>query len=240
METNFQDTSKDLPVDKNSIKADRAKRMFDEITKTEPELLHLISEGASETDDLFLFTVIANAKDKNLKSNLLDIYVEDELEEKDYFGAVFGLAVAKASELSIPKYDEKFVHAQYQEALKSGEIRQAWGISLLMESDDVNKTIVSEMRKDWNVKENKAFEKIQDEATLAELFGHVTNNLKRFGEMFAVSIVEAKAMSMPWIYEVGEAGDKLIADVLDKMGYKFERPNNKVDILRKIESSARK
>jgi len=240
MEASFQESSKDLSVNKNSIKTDRAKRMFDAITKTEPELLHLVPEGASETDDLFLFAVIANAKDKNLKCNLLDIYIEDELEEKDYFGAVFGLAVAKASELNVPKYDEKFVHDQYQEALKSGEIRQAWGISLLMESDDVNKMIVPEMKKDWNLRENKAFEKIQDEATLAELFGHVTNNLKRFGEMFAVSIVEAKAMSMPWIYEVGETGDKFIAEVLDKLGYKFERPNNQVDILRKIESSARK
>jgi hypothetical protein len=239
MAVDYETPSSTQPEDMSHMRRERVESIMLAIKAREPDLLDRIPED--KTDEFVLTDLIAKAKDLELKKSLLTTFVEGEVEEGDYFGAVFALAVSRASELHIEKFDENFVQEQFNKARSSGQLRQAWGITLLMESDGIKSAVVSESRKDWNIRENDIFARLNDkkEVNLEEVLNHIAGNLNNFGDILSTALIESKRISRPWEIETGEAVDASINKLIEKLGYKTTRENDNRRVLSRIETSAR-
>jgi hypothetical protein len=219
----------------------RVESMLVSIQQQEPELLQLLGEN-ERTDEFILSSLIARTKNPELKASLLGTFIDGEVEEGDYFGAVFALAMTNAGNLGIKRFDEGFVKGQYDEALKSGQVRQAWAITLLMESEDLRERIVPEVRKDWNLKENKTFAELHNnkETNLEEVMDHVAGNLTALGQTLAVALVQGESLTHPYYIEAGRQLDDAINTLLYNMGYQRDINKPVGKRLTKIEEIARR
>jgi hypothetical protein len=141
------------------------------VKEREPGILQHLYTGPGTSAEYAMSSAIIHAEQPEVKADLVRVYVQKHLDIGDHQRAIEILPLARAAELPLPEFDEKFVAGQYNTALAEGKPRQAWLIASTMvrKGGKIFKTEGEyQPSQEWKDRDSEAFKKYAEDVLSRE------------------------------------------------------------------------